>query len=453
MHLRLAVLSARLRITRFLNLGFSILMIIVLQNLISNITLTILGFSLGFLIWGAVAVSVFFSIVANSQASVSMEQDDTNYFSLDELEALLSRNLDIADVLKIKRFLISVKDVIARAKRANYPAIFVRVPNRNPNLNPEEKKLLAFNIYQAGIEKGQAIQVPFEAILRDDVSQSRISYVLAHELGHGVNSSVFHLSFTRPISSIAQKMLKFFLLYSIIIGLSGSWILFWTILGLLLGDKLISNLTQRYEEFFADAYAFSLGFYEGGRDFFHFMSKNGIGVVPGLLEIFVSHPPHDKRLARINALHENDQGLIPDRLEKIIYGILVLGLGIYLVCTAAPGLTILTLTLFSGAVGSFITICNSEVLPKTVFYYTVRFLNLVSTGVATYLAASVFALPTILVWIIFGAAILVYLEAVFNESSDLFNVIAGYLETLLFSLQVLALFQLLGLLSLVIPRP
>lgn len=454
MHLRLAILAMKVKVSRFLYLAFSIFTVLVAQSIVNQFSMSLLGVHLGLAVWILVGVWLVLSVVVHARIGSEFSENDNKYFDLNEYKSEIKHNGDLVYKIKLKRFLDCVKDVFGRAGLSTSELqVFVARENRDPKLTEEQRKVLPYNIFHTGIGNGKVIQVPAEAVMSDDIDQEQLSYVMAHEIGHGVGQGVLHAVVVSSFGVIARKLLKFFVLASIVLGIfTGSWSMFSMIIGIFLLNTLLSNLTDRYEELRADAYANSLGYFKGGERLFEQMTRKEIGMIPSYLELLVNHPTHENRLRQLYSLENDDQGKIPDVVEKFLYGTLAMAVGFGIYTIAPAGMTLLVLLAYIGAIGSFLGLCNSEIVPDTVFHHLHRAFNLVVVLCTAFVVNSMFVVPGFILWVVIASAVFVFLESFFSRSGDFFNLLAGYLETLIFLLQLMVLFQALGLISVFLPR-
>lgn len=455
MHLRLSILALKIKIAKILDLGFAIFMIFVAQSITDTASLELIGIKLGFIVWIIAIVKLIKDLHFNFNLAEIMSDADDEFFDLNEFATMISLSDNTVDKLKLRRFTDALADVFTKSGLNNNekPEIFVSRAKNTTNLEEDAIAELSFEIYHTGLGSGKVITVSSEGILDEDLTQRRMSYILAHELGHSFAHAMFHINIAFTLAKAAKSILRFFYIPTLIIGITqGSWLPLFTLIGMNLVNSFLGNLVMRLEEYFADSYATSLGFGDGADELFKHFEDKGIGTFPPFLEIFVNHPTNNKRRSQVLVIQNNDQGIIPDFFEKWLYALVAIGIGIFIYKTTNNQYALLATFAYLGAIGSLITLCNSELLPKTAFYFVVRAVNLILTATTIYFLNIAFVIPNMLSIAALASAIFIYTESILNRFNPFFNTLGHYFETLLFFGQLLVLFQALMLVNLFVPH-
>lgn len=450
MRLRLAWLSLKLRASKFAYLLFCVLLAYASQLAIGNASSKILGINLGFVVW--ILASGYFLVIISAQRerAESMSNDNDSFYDLLEFKMFIEQLSDRVLKLKYIRFIKALEDVMKQSgiSLKSFPGVFISTPKTDIK-EAEEAKLM---IYHTGLDKGSVIGVSAESIFADDVTQDTMSYILAHELGHFLSNSILNMALIDSIGQIAKTIFRYifgglFVYYLF----TGEWQTAISAIliniGLLTLMGIIRNTMIRYEEYYADSYAVSLGFGEAGINFFDHMIKNKISLFPEFLEIIVDHPSHQNRRKNNQNLHQNNEGAVPDALEQIAYTLLAVFLAAALYFVTPSSEVVGVLLAYFWFLGLCISIATPNFVAPSLLQKSIKFTNwALSIGVLVTVVIPLGLIAEVsLTYFFLNTAL--FFRQLFLTKSNYFKAISDHVEVGLAVIALLLLSQALHFLN------
>lgn len=433
MDLNHRVIATKAKISRFILFLFCLLSAFISSRLIGELTTNAIGLNLGFLVWVFFFGYSFLAVSVQMNIRHAMEEDNEQHFNPKEFEEIVNQIGQTSVRVKYLRFLESLKDVMKRSglSKTEFPGVFVTAPDAESATDKDERMKNAFAIHNTGIGKGGVIRLTTETVMEDSFTQDMLSFVLAHELGHHLSSSMFGRLISDALAKATKIFINIMMIPSLLYSLkTGDWSVISIAIGFLMIESFLNNLQSRYEEFQADAYASSLGFGPQGIQLFEYMEKHDIGVFPPLLEIFLSHPAHETRKGYVQRVHGKSQGFIPDSLEKVLYTIAGV-YGAWYIFNQPSTNTLLSLTSYFLVVFSLLCLSNPDIITGK----TDTGLKVIVGILASIL---VFIIPTeanlyVVELLLSLSSLLISLGIIFAKDNIVINAILTYFEaTLLF---------------------
>lgn len=274
----------------------------------------------GYLVWVLPGISLLFSLflVDNSKHIFSLSGE---IVTLESAAELLVKKGNLNATIKVLNAIKIAKQVCAKAN-INYDDLRFFL-NAKKGIN-------AGNIGGSG---NGIVMLDAGSII--NLNDEQLAGVIAHELGHAVNSDSALGSLMRSLTS------SFTVYFWLIVFVIGYFDGFWWSCGFLLAMTFIVPALRvsvsRDMERASDMYAVSLGY---GKGLLEALAKIAIEnkilnpLVDWLSHLGKDHPPLFERMRDVKKMLDNDQGLVKDETEASYWSLgkvlVLVGIGFYL---------------------------------------------------------------------------------------------------------------------------